>query len=991
MTNVDTDGAADTLPLDARPLFLGLCDRIEVGSDRPIELAGDDVWLVDAGAIDVFAVPRTNGVLRGPRTHLFRVQPGRALFGLGAALASAPYGLLAIGAMGTTLLRAPQGLLKALVRDPRHAEQTCALLECWIEDLYAGMAREVVPKNCTDLEPGSDIDIPIDTAARPRRDVSWIRHIAGHSFLFGKDELQINGAAFVPLARRAWVKAHEPARLALRQTSEIEDVEERWRGLAHLHALILQYVVLRIAQERDEERARFQRRTAADQAALVEACDRLAATMDPTDAPGHTPRPRIRTRDSAAATPRDALLAACRIVARASGVPFHVEARTIETMASPNQLAAILRAARLRARRVALRDDWWKHDQGPLLAYVDDTHAVALVREKRRGYRLHDPSTGADELLTAERAATLNPFAYAFYRPFPDAALSVKDVLRFGVRGCRNDMTMILSMGVAGALLGMVPSIATGVLFNTVIPGAQRSQLLQMTIILLVCAVATAMFTVARGIALLRLEGNMGSAVQAAVWDRLLGLPLPFFRPYAAGDLATRAMSIEAIRQLISGSTTTAIMGGIFSIFNFALMFWYSTAMAWRASVLIAGALAITTLGGYLQLRPQRGIMALQVKTSGLVLQLLTSISKLRSAGAEPKAFSLWAAQFGEQRRLQYKVRQIGNWITAFNSAFPVAANLVIFWIALPLIASATSGVRTGDFLAFLSAFSAGSTALLSTCLAVLAVLNTVPLYEQAKPILTTLPEVDTAKADPGVLVGDIEVQHATFRYRADGPAVLHDLSFHITPGEFAAFVGPTGSGKSTILRLMLGFEQLESGAIYFDGREISGLDVQAVRRQIGAVLQTGRLMSGDIFTNIVGSASGTMEQAWDAARMAGFADDIEALPMGMHTVISEGGGTLSGGQRQRLLIARAIVQRPRIILFDEATSALDNRTQRTVSASLERLQATRIVIAHRLSTIANADRIFVIQAGRLIQTGSYDELMSRPGLFAQLAKRQVV
>jgi ATP-binding cassette subfamily C protein len=265
-----------------------------------------------------------------------------------------------------------------------------------------------------------------------------------------------------------------------------------------------------------------------------------------------------------------------------------------------------------------------------------------------------------------------------------------------------------------------------------------------------------------------------------------------------------------------------------------------------------------------------------------------------------------------------------------------------------------------------------------------------VPTYERAKPILETLPEVDEMKADPGELTGELEVSHVSFRYREDGPIVLKDVSVQVKPGEFVALVGPSGSGKSTLFRLLLGFEKLEAGAVYYNGRDLVGLDIREVRRQIGVVLQNGKLMAGDIFTNIIGSSLLTLEDARQAARMAGLEDDLKAMPMGLHTVISEGGGTLSGGQRQRLLIARALVHRPRILFFDEATSALDNRTQAIVSESLDNLQATRIVIAHRLSTIMNADRIYVLQDGRVVQQGTYDELIQAEGVFADLAKRQM-
>jgi NHLM bacteriocin system ABC transporter ATP-binding protein len=481
----------------------------------------------------------------------------------------------------------------------------------------------------------------------------------------------------------------------------------------------------------------------------------------------------------------------------------------------------------------------------------------------------------------------------------------------------------------------------------------------------------------------------MGNEIQAAVWDRLLSLPFAFFRPYTAGNLAVRATAIDAIRQVVSGATVTALMGGIFSLGTFGLMFYYSPAMAWWGAAMIVLAVVVTSVGAYCQIGYQRAVLSSQARTSGLVLQLLTSVGKLRVAGAEAPAFTLWGRGFAATRALQFKTRMIGNWVFAFNAAFPVLASLLIFWAAQPAPGEAAT-LRTGDFLAFLSAFSSCLASVLSTSGAILATLNTIPLYEQAAPILRALPEVDGDKTDPGVLTGEIEIQHAVFRYASDGPLVLRDITIPISPGEFVAFVGPSGSGKSTLLRLLLGFDRLESGSISYDGQELGGLDIQAVRRQIGVVMQSGRLMTGDLLTNIVGSCSATLEEAWEAARMAGLADDIKQMPMGMHTVITEGGGTLSGGQRQRLMIARAIVGRPRILLFDEATSALDNRTQAIVSASLERLQATRIVVAHRLSTIVNADKICVIERGRLVEMGKHDELMARNGLYAALARRQI-
>jgi NHLM bacteriocin system ABC transporter ATP-binding protein len=483
----------------------------------------------------------------------------------------------------------------------------------------------------------------------------------------------------------------------------------------------------------------------------------------------------------------------------------------------------------------------------------------------------------------------------------------------------------------------------------------------------------------------------MDSSLQAAVWDRLLSLPVPFFRDYSAGDLAIRSLGISQMRQTLTGSALNSILSGIFSIFSFALLFYYSWRLALVATALIGVAFAVSVIAGHRQVMYQRATTRVRGRISGMVLQFINGIAKFRVSGTEGRAFASWAAEFAPQKKLAFSARQVSNHLTVFNSVYPIFASGCIFICVVWLMTQPETPVlSTGDFLAFNAAFGQFLTAALQLSSAILSILAVVPLYERAKPILDTLPEVDKAKADPGELAGNIEISHLAFRYRPDTPLVLRDISIRIAAGQFVAIVGSSGCGKSTLFRLLLGFETPDSGAIFFDGQDVSSLDVQAVRRQMGVVLQSAKLLSGPIFNNIVGSAPLTIDDAWEAARMAGFDQDIKQMPMGMHTVVSEGGGGLSGGQRQRLMIARAIVGRPRILLFDEATSALDNQTQAIVSRSLEGLKATRIVIAHRLSTIINADRIYVLDKGVVVQSGTYEELISQDGIFADLAKRQI-
>jgi ATP-binding cassette subfamily C protein len=350
----------------------------------------------------------------------------------------------------------------------------------------------------------------------------------------------------------------------------------------------------------------------------------------------------------------------------------------------------------------------------------------------------------------------------------------------------------------------------------------------------------------------------------------------------------------------------------------------------------------------------------------------------------------VWARDFTRQKHQATAARRLSNGLSVFIGVFPLVCSGAIFFSNSRLVAAGAVSMSTGAFLAFHAAFFQFLAAALGLGFTAGSVLEIIPMFERARPILETLPESSAAKGEPGELTGNIEVSHAFFRYRTDLPLVLRDLSLRIRPGEFVAVVGASGCGKSTLFRLLLGFERLESGAIHFDGQDLAGMNPQSVRRQIGVVLQNGQLQAGDIFENIAGARPIGLDDAWEAVRLAGLEEDILAMPMGMHTIVSEGGGGLSGGQRQRLMIARAIASRPRILLFDEATSALDNRTQAQVSASLESLRTTRIVIAHRLSTVVNADRIFVLEAGRVAESGTYEELLALDGLFAKLAKRQL-
>lgn len=944
-----------------------------------------DVSIVYEGKVDVFAVQLQHNEIVGTRNHLFSAIPGQALFGLEPTLDESGngVGLLAVGVAGTQLVRLKRKWLKRFAQDAKLTPEIAALLDDWVTGLSQGISPSMPPLGYEPLTPGQEISVAEKHIVYPRRGILWVRHLAGTSHFMSRTDLPpIHQDGYWPISGNTWLEVNGEGKLNSLDTPLFIDQDPAWRGLENFHKLVLAYIDRNAARSEMAERERIAHRAEADRAQMSRALTQFVSVLEP---------------DITTAVPEfqmDPLFEACRRVAQVQGLELRPHPDALKGKPQKDPLNDIARASRIRIRQVALRGQWWHQDGGPLLALrEEDKRPVALLPASARRYELYDPVEQGSQPVTSVVAGTLYPFGYVFYRPLPNRALTGLDLLKFGFQEVRQDLRIIGLMGLFVGLLGLIIPILTEILFDGVIPGADRGQLLQLTLALVAVAIGTTLFELTRGFALLRVEGKMDGAVQAAIWDRLLRLPVTFFRRYSAGDLAERAQGISAIRQFLTGVTLTTIFSGMFSLLNFFLLFWYSWQLALVAVGLTVIAVGALVLAGTFQLDYQRRLTEHQGKIAGLVLQFISGISKFRLSGTENRAFTLWARHFTQQRVLAYNAQRISNYLVTFNGSYPVITSMVIFTTLIYL--NSTAGEREptltiGSFLAFNAAFGLFLAAAIQLANTAITILNIVPIYERTKPILEAVPEVDEAKTDPGELTGDIEVNQLAFRYTPDGPLILTDVSLRIKPREFVAFVGASGAGKSTLFRLLLGFETPEAGSIFYDGQELETLDIQAVRHQIGTVLQNGKLLAGDIFTNIVGSAPLTMDQAWAAARMAGLDADIKQMPMGMQTVISEGGNTFSGGQRQRLLIARAIVRQPRILFFDEATSALDNKTQMIVSESLEKLQLTRIVIAHRLSTIINADRIYMFDNGQIVQRGTYQDLIHQTGPFAELARRQL-
>ena len=949
--------------------------------NQPFSLADtESVWVVQSGKLDIFLTQMKDGEAFGARYHVLRVQEGQAVFGVGDH--SSGMALMASSVPDTTLLHLSRQQVRDMILQG-DGQALLALLEDWIEQLAAALSPDVAHLAFMFLEPGGTIVVPEHPKALvPRQGVAWVTHRKGESrFLADDSTPAVTGQFLFPVSKHGWLKAAGESEVFSVDTAAFLQQDTDWQGLKQFHALAMSCLVAKKEGAEGKERVRLRARAEADSARIHSSLLRLTAPIQKLN--------ELVDEDSY----RDPLFLACEVIGKRLGLKMKPHPDMVRGFKVADPVSSIAKASGVRVRSVALKGEWWRQDNGPFLAFMEESKKpVALLPGSAHSYNIFDPAQGHTIPVTAEIATLLKPFAYVIYRPFPPIKLSAWNILKFGLLGCKGELLTIVFMGIAAGLLGIITPYATGVIFDTLIPGSERAQLAQMTVFLIIIAIATTMVNFARNFTFLRLEGKLDAAIQAAVWDRLLSLPVSFFRDYSSGDLAQRSLGIAAIRQALTGSTFTAILSGIFSIFSFFLLFYFSWKLAFIASLLVLCAFLLSLTCGVLQLRRQRQISLLSGRIASMLLQFVIGIAKFRVSGTESRAFAAWAREFSQKKQVATEASAISNVLTVFNSVFPLICNGVIFYCYYEFLLSEPLGqaMTTGMFLAFLAAFIQFLTAALLLSSAIISALNVVPAYERAKPIFHALPEGATGSANPGKLTGAIELNNISFRYRPNTPLVLRDVSLRIEPGQFVAFVGASGSGKSTLVRLLLGFEVPESGAIFYDGQDLTGLDVQAVRQQMGVVLQSTRPINGSIFQNIVGSAPLSVEDAWEAARLAGIDQDIHRMPMGMHTHLGDGGGSISGGQRQRLMIARAIVGRPRILLFDEATSALDNHTQAVVSRSLESLQATRVVIAHRLTTIIKADRIFVMDRGSIVQSGTYEELIGLPGLFRELAIRQM-
>ncbi|MFD0213878.1 NHLP bacteriocin export ABC transporter permease/ATPase subunit [Streptomyces hirsutus] len=941
MTTTVREGHGDDLVLGA----LGaLGTRVDCAGFGRLDLTGPQtLWLIVSGSVDLFAVDAEE---EGHWHHLGRLEAGSLLLGPGAGprhtLVARPLRDCVVHRIG----------LRELYRG--------AGTQTWSYDAYG--TPQYVPPTSSPLEyalalgVGRSLSVLFQapmategTAAPGDDDVFWMQVPPGsvqYGSLYGAE-----AAADLLMDPALWQSLVE-------QQYRLMTTLDRWiEQLEHTH------------ETRTAEGIR------AGEAVRAQADRTLLASIGKRSSKGTT------------AADADATYAACRLVAEAAGIPLAAPARSGTGGDRLDPVERIALASRLRTRAVRLDGRWWRDDVGPLVGHRALSGAPVALLWRRGGYVAVHPATGRETPVEKANAAEFEPHAVMFYRPLPERRLGPLRLMRFCMAGTRGDLTGLLLSGLVTVALGALVPLATGKVLGEFVPKAQTGLIVQVCLAVILSSVVAAAFMLLQNLTLLRLEGQVEATLQPAVWDRLLRLPTSFFTERSTGELASAAMGISAIRRLLAGVGPTVAQSVTVGAVNLGLLLWFSVPMALAAIGMLLAVAAVFTGLGLWQVRWQRRLVVLTNKLNNQAFQTLRGLPKLRVAAAENYAYGAWASEFARSRELQQKAGRIKNLTAVLGAVYLPLCTLAMFML---LAGPARGSMTAAEFLTFNTSVTMVLTSVTQLTGAFVSGVAALPLFEQIRPVLDATPEVRAASTRPGPLSGAIEARRVSFRYSDDGPLVLDDVSFEVRPGEFVAVVGPSGCGKSTLLRLLIGFDRPLSGSVLYDGQDLAALDRSAVRRQCGVVLQHAQPFTGSVLDVICGTEPYTPEEAMAAAEMAGLAEDIKRMPMGLHTIVS-GSGAVSGGQRQRLMIAQALIRRPRILFFDEATSALDNETQRTVIESTKALRATRVVIAHRLSTVLDADRVVVMEEGKVVQQGPPARLLAEPGgRLHELVRRQL-
>ncbi len=944
----------------------------------------DCVWFIVQGAVNLFLVESRDEVQVAAPQHLMRRESGRLLPGVAPDTRDSDdcttLGLIAKGKPGTLLKRLPASSLSEI-----HPAELAEQIDTWLTAITGTLSRFAsrLPRPTALAEPGLTQALGPSTLS-VRRDVVWISEPPQGESLYMDivDRVDIAEAsgtqdAIIPLTPTSWLTVLGKATVSGQSTEELARKGTLLPALASFHAVALAMERLNrrlaVVDDANLERVQTTSRRTAENAAR----QRLFNIYD---------RPIARDSRIEDTTLADSL----RIVGRREGIEFKFPVRSGPSE-SPLRLVDVLDASGVRARRVRLEseDDWWRRESTALLAFrADDGQPVALLPGMFGRYREVDPVSKRSVRMTEDRARSLAKDAWMFYRPLPPGNVRPKDLLAIASHGSAADLVRLVIAGFPGGLIKLLPALALGLVANEVTAGASAGALYAIAMTVAGFGLLGALLHLLQGNTMMRLEGRAASRVEAAVWDRLMRLPPSILRRHSAGDLAMSGLTFQSLRDDVQGVVADSMLSVIFLLPVFGVIAFYDATLGVVALAVSMVSLLINVCLGLGQISPYRRMISAARRVTGRLFQIVGGITKLRMENAEGSAYAIWAQDYREQKRAELDLNVLEGHSRAFGSALPFLAGGIMLFAAATMT---DRPVPVGDFIVVYTVFITFQSAIVRLGESIGTIAAMVPAFDQMSPFLAAETESEVEGEPVEHLGGDILFDRISFRYDPDGPLILDDVTIHARPGEFVAIAGQSGAGKSTLFRLALGIDWPTTGAVYYDGRDLRHLNLKQVRRKIGAVPQSVGLHPNDLWDNLVSHHDDVANaDVWNAVRIAEVENEIKDMPMGMMTMVGTSGAVLSGGESQRVSIARSVIGSPRILLLDEATNWLDNENQAKVMQNLTAQTSTRIVIAHRLSTLEQADRIYVLQAGKVVQCGSFDELMEIDGVFRELVKRQI-
>ena len=636
--------------------------------------------------------------------------------------------------------------------------------------------------------------------------------------------------------------------------------------------------------------------------------------------------------------------------------------------------------------KVELTDQYVNEHSSPLLIYtlIGDIPIILFPTKNNQYYYIHY-GTGKKVYIDAAMIHGLEIDAISFYRPLPSKGISIKEYAKYIGKSIRPlDIVFLIVFAAAASGVGLLLPWLTRKLTGDVVQSQSVSMFIAVSIYVVSAATGLLLVKAVQAYFNSRIMMKIQKSVQEATMMKVLNLPASFFKKYNTGELSARFASVNSLASMILNGVFMTLVSTVMSLAYLFQLVGFAPVLIPVVVVILVATSGFSIMISLIQKKYTKQMLELSSKESGMTYEMINGIQKIRLSGSEKRVFAKWANAYAKSAQVRYHPPIILRISMAIELLITLLGNIAIYYVA------AKNNIDAGSYMAFVTGYGTLSAAFTALASMVGVITSIKPTYDMARPILEAEAETAQNKLVLEKIKGNIKFENVSFKYIDNGPLILNDLSLEIKEGEYVAIVGQTGCGKSTLVRVLLGFEEPLSGRVLVDGHDVKDVDPSSLRRKIGTVMQNGTLFHADIFSNIIiSNPSLSEEDAWIAAEIANIADDIREMPMGMKTVISEGQGGISGGQKQRIMIARAIVHHPKILIFDEATSALDNRTQKSITESIDKLECTRLVIAHRLSTIKSADRIIMLEGGRIIEEGSYDELIAKKGKFAELVDRQ--